>query len=109
MRTRMSEVMLAIDSVLEAIIGPSPGSIDEIIRKAREGEIQLILEDFALYCALASVREGDKVNIRRLADLIKYAQIQLDSPEFLGSLDRESWTPSNEAIENWRRWALQES
>jgi hypothetical protein len=98
--------MLAIDAVLAALIGSTPNSMDVLIRKAAKGEITLIVEQLALYCALSSVREEDSLNIKRFADLLKYARIQQDVPEDLGSMDRESWTPSDAEIENWRRCAL---
>ncbi len=102
----MKDTIVGIDVLLAALIGPIPNYVDAVVRKAQDGKLNLIIEDHALYCALYSVREGDRVSLRRLAELLKYAQIKMSAPEFLGPRERESWTPSEKAIENWRQCAL---
>lgn len=104
----MEEITLAIDIILEAIIRPTPGIVDRLIERARKGEARLIILRFALYCALHSVQEEDKVNAKRLAELLKYAEIQPDTLELLEPQDRESWTPSQEEINNWRKCAIRD-
>jgi hypothetical protein len=101
----MKRVMLAIDAILEALIGPGQSSMDRLIEQAKNGETELVVQDFALYCALRSVHTGDAVNITRLAELLKYARIEI-SP-YLGPEERNNWEPNQEEIENWRRVILQ--
>lgn len=102
----MEEIMLAVDVILEGIIGRTTGKVDALIFEARNGDVQLQILDFALYCALYSVRTEDTVNVRKLAELLQYAQLIPDSPEYLGPQERESWTPSQTEIDNWRKVAL---
>ena len=102
----MQEVMLAIDVILEALIARKARKVDSLILEARNGNVQLQILDSALYCALYSVRNEDEVNVRRLADLLQYAQLIPDAPEYLGPQDRVSWTPSQDEVDNWRKVAL---
>ncbi|SRR5258708_23644009 len=103
----MKEVILAVDVILQALIGRTASKVETLILEAGRGEVQIQIMDSALYCALYSVRSGDTVNIRRLAELLQYAQLISDSPEYLGPEDREMWIPSKAEIENWRKVALQ--
>jgi hypothetical protein len=105
----MQEIILAVDVILQAIIGRNTSKIDDLILEARNGDAQLQILDSALYCALYSVKGEDKVNVRRLAELLQYAQLISDSPEYLGPEERESWIPSQEEIDNWRKVALGEN
>jgi hypothetical protein len=98
-----SPVILAIDIVLAALIGP-PGNISEkVIARAESGEWQVMLLDLALYCAISSVRPGDDVDHARFARLLRHAvpQASLSRPPG-GSFD----VPSDEEIEHWRDVAL---
>lgn len=105
----MEEIMLAIDAILKVIIGPTPAFVDELIERARKGEVKFLISEFALYCALYSVQEGDQVNARHLAEVLKYAQILPDAPAYLGPEERESWKPSQEEINHWREVALEKA
>jgi len=105
----MEEIMLAVDVILQALIGRSTSKVDALIMEARNGEAQLQILDSALYCALYSVRGEDTVNLRRLAELLQYTQLISDSPEYLGPQERESWIPSQGEVENWRKVALEEN
>lgn len=64
-----SPVLLAIDMVLGALIGPPDHPIEAIIARAEAGEWTPVLLDLALYCAVASVCPGDVVDHDRFARL----------------------------------------
>jgi len=97
-----SPVMLAIDVVLGALIGPGTAA-EIVIARAEAGEWQPVVLDLALYCALASVRPGDDVNHERLARLLRHARLDT-------SMSREPGAPfaapSAAEIEHWRDVAL---
>jgi len=103
----MKDVLIATDAILAIIIGKESKVDEEIIKKARKGEYRILIEHCSLYWALYSVREGDNINLKRLAELLKYAQIL--SEELVDPRARESWTPSQEEVEHWRKVALEES
>ena len=98
----MKEIMLAVDVLLAALIGPSPNFVDALINQARNGDANFLVGHHALFCALYSVKESDFINVRRLAELVKYSQIQPEEPEYLGSQERERWIPSEAEMTNWR-------
>lgn len=104
----MEEILLATDVVLQAIIGPTGGSVEGLIAQAQNGEVHLTVLHSVLYCAVYSVRETDRINTHRLAELLKYSQIMSDEPEYLGPQERGSWKPASEEVENWRKLALGE-
>ena len=94
-----SRITLAIDVVLSALIGPPNSSADLVIARGEAGEWQPVLLDFALFCAMASVRPEDRVDHARFAKLLRYSA-------FAASGAREPGTPfeppSADAIEHWR-------
>ena len=94
-----SPVMLAIDVVLGALIGPPDNAADMVIARAEAGEWTPVLLDLALFCAMSSVRPEDRVDHERFARLLRHAQ-------FAASGSREPGTafepPSLEEIEHWR-------
>ena len=98
-----SPVMLAIDVVLAALIGPPHSVADVIIARAEAGEWQPVVLDLALFCAMASVREGDRVDHARFARLLRYAQL---APSLGRSEDGTFEPPSEAEIEHWRAVAL---
>jgi hypothetical protein len=102
----MKKVLLATDAILRIVIGDKEGYLDELLKQASEGDVEIIIPQLALYCAFASVNEQDRVNPQRIAKLFKYAQLLPDTPEYLGPQDREMWTPTEEEIDNWRKNAL---
>lgn len=102
----MEPVLLAVDTILKAIIG-APGSLEDLLVEARAGKVYFVISDFALFCALSSVENDDQVDLPRLAELIKYSQAEAEDPAYLGPRGRESWTPTTEEIQNWRASALQ--
>ena len=97
------QVMLAIDIVLAALIGPAGCSADNVIARAEAGEWEPVLLDLALFCAMSSVRPDDRVDHARFARLLRHAR-------FAASGGREAdgafAPPSIEAIEHWRDVAL---
>lgn len=101
------EVILAVDMILEAIIGLKPGRIDELIAEAESGEVRLSLSHFALYCAVHSVRAKDNLNARRFANLLRLVEIIPDEPQYLGIEERKAWVPSPDEVDHWRGAALQ--
>jgi hypothetical protein len=105
----MKEIMIATDVVLEAIIGRTPGLADELIAQAQKGEAQLNILHSTLYSALYSVDPRvDKVNVQRLAQLLKYSQILPDAELYTGPQERDAWVPTEEEITNWREIALRD-
>ena len=97
--------MLAVDAILEVIIGNKPERIDHLLEEARRGHIELLILQEALYWALYSVRENDPVDIPRLAELLRYARIQsLEEPD---SSERGTRKPSQMEVDHWRAIALQ--
>lgn len=104
----MDHVMLATDVVLQAIIGNPNGSVGKLMKQAKSDEIRLAIPHLALYCAVYSIRKGDQINAPRLAELLKYSEILPETPEYLGPIERESWVPNAQAVENWRKLALKD-
>ncbi len=102
----MEGVTLAVDVVLAAIIGAKNNYVDAVIERARSGELHFILEDKTLFFALFSVKESDSVDLKRLAELLRYSQIQTAEPQYLGPRERKSWSPPETEIQNWREVAL---
>jgi len=96
-------VMLAIDVVLGALIGPPGTAAEMVIDRAERGEWTPVLLDLALFCAMSSVRPGDQVDHARFARLVRHVA-------FAASGSREPNTafdpPSPEEIEHWRAVAL---
>jgi hypothetical protein len=104
----MIEAMMATDAVLAAIIAPEGDATERLIERARRAEIVILIPQMVLYWAFHSVAEGDQIFIRRVAELLQYAQIVPDTPEYLGPRSRESWVPSSDEVDNWHRCALGE-
>ena len=100
----MVQVMLAVDTILEAIIGHNPDRINNLLEEARNGKVELLILHDALCCALYSVRQEDHIFIRRLAELLNYSQIQV--PEYLGVGERSDWIPKLDEIDHWRSVVL---
>lgn len=98
-----SPVMLAIDIVLGALIGPPGCGAEMVIERAESGEWTPVLLDLALFCAMSSVRPEDRVDHARFARLLQHAS-------FAASGSREQGAafppPSPEEIEHWRNVAL---
>lgn len=94
-----SPVMLAIDVVLGALIGPPGTAAEMVIARAEAGDWQPVVLDLALFCAMASVRPGDRVDHARFARLLRHARLA-------ASADRDPGgsfaPPSAEEIEHWR-------
>jgi hypothetical protein len=97
-----SPVMLAIDVVLGALIGP-PDTAEMVIARAESGEWSPIVLDLALFCAMASVRPDDQVDHARFARLLRVAQV---APSLGRNDDGTFSPPSAEEIEHWRDVAL---
>jgi hypothetical protein len=98
-----SPVMLAIDVVLAALIGPPDSVADLIIARAEAGEWQPVVLDLALFCAMSSVRAGDRVDHARFARLLRYAQL---APSLGREADGVFARPNEAEIEHWRAVAL---
>jgi hypothetical protein len=92
-------VVLGIDLVLGALIGPPGCPAERLLDRVEAGEWSPVVIDLALYCAMASVRPGDVIDHARFARLLRHAQPQ-------ASLSREPNTafapPSEAEIEHWR-------
>jgi hypothetical protein len=98
-----SPVMLAIDIVLGALIGPPGTAAELVIARAEAGEWRPVLLDLALFCAMASVRPEDAVDHARFARLLRHAQFAASGSRAEG----EAFDPpSLEEIEHWRDVAL---
>jgi hypothetical protein len=97
-----SPVMLAIDIVLGAMIGPGTGA-EMVIARAEAGEWTPVLLDLALFCAMSSVRADDRVDHARFARLLRHAQFAASGSR---APDTAFAVPSAEEIENWRAVAL---
>lgn len=98
-----SPVMLAIDVVLGALIGPADNAADMIIARAEAGEWQPVVLDLALYCAMSSVRPEDRVDHARFARLLRHAQL---APSLGREADGTFTPPTAADIEHWRDVAL---
>lgn len=100
-----SPVMLAVDVVLGAMIGPPGCPAEMVIERAEAGEWTPVILDLALFCAMSSLSPEDKVDHARLARLLRLA-------ELAPTMSREGGTPleppSRAEIENWRTVALGE-
>jgi hypothetical protein len=94
-----SPIMLAIDVVLGALIGPPGTAAEMVIARAEAGEWQPVMLDLALFCAMASVRPGDRIDHARFARLLRHAQLAASAGrEPSGSFA----LPTAEEIEHWR-------
>ena len=98
-----SPVMLAIDVVLGALIGPPDTAAEMVIARAEAGEWKPVVLDLALFCAMASVRPDDPVDHARFARLLRYAEL---APSLGRQPDGTFSPPSAEEIEHWRDVAL---
>lgn len=98
-----SPVMLAVDVVLGAMIGPPGCPAEMVIERAETGEWTPVILDLALFCALSSLRPEDRVDHARLARLLRHS-------ELAPTMSRDAGTPleppSIAEIENWRTVAL---
>ena len=94
-----SPVMLAIDVVLGALVGPPGCPAERVIERAEAGEWTPVVLDLALFCAFASVRPDDRVDHARFARLMRHAQLAASH----GRGDDGAFAPpSIEEIEHWR-------
>lgn len=97
-------IVLGIDLVLGALIGPPGCAAESVIARAETGEWKPVVIDLALYCALASVRDGDRVDHARFAQLLRHASI-------VASRSREPGAsfapPAPSEIEHWRAVVLE--
>jgi hypothetical protein len=94
-----SPVVLAIDVVLGALIGPPGIPAEMIIDRAEAGEWSPVLLDLALYCAMSSVRPEDRIDHERFARLLRHAQFAASGSRRPGEPFEP---PSLEEIEHWR-------
>ena len=93
---------LAVDLVLQALIGPPKSPVESCIERAEAGETAPVITDVALYCAACSVRPGDAVDFPRFARLLRCAVIQATRVVN----DRGQAPPTEKEISNWRQAAL---
>jgi len=93
------EVVLAIDLVLGALIGP-PGCLSEqFLEQCEHGEYAPFVTDLALFCAMSSVRAGDTIDHARFARLLRVTHPMASG----GRADDGGFSPpSIEEIEHWR-------
>ena len=98
-----SPVMLAIDVVLSALIGPPDCAAEMVLARAEAGEWQPVLLDLALYCAMSSVRPEDHVDHARFARLLRHVQFAASGSR---PPDAPFDPPSIAEIEHWRDVAL---
>jgi len=101
----MERIVLATDAILGTLIGREDALGNRLIERAQSGEVQLIVPHRALYCAVFSVKEGDRINSQRFATLLQFAEVSSDEPEYLGSSERVAWKPTEEEVANWRKYA----
>lgn len=94
--------VLAVDAVLQALIGPPESGVQKVIDAAASGEVTIVIKDSALCAALSSVKEGDELDVKRFGKLLRYASIEITQ---LPTLPFRR--PSDEEIGNWRHYALQ--
>jgi hypothetical protein len=94
-----SPVVLGIDLVLGALIGPAGCPAERLIERVERGEWSPVVLDLALFCAMASVRPGDVIDHARFARLLRYAM-----PMASGSRAPHApfEPPSLDEIEHWR-------
>ncbi|MEO8702834.1 MAG: hypothetical protein ABI867_22510 [Kofleriaceae bacterium] len=94
-----SPIVLGIDLVLGALIGPPGCPAEKIIERAEAGEWSPVVIDLALFCAMSSVRPGDVIDHARFARLLRYAM-----PMASGSREPNSpfAPPSAAEMEHWR-------
>jgi len=92
-------VILGIDLVLGALIGPPGCAAERVIEGAERGEWSPVVIDLALFCAMSSVRAGDVIDHARFARLLRHAQPMASGSRAPGApFD----LPSIEEIEHWR-------
>lgn len=69
---------------------------------AERGEVQLVVFDLSLMCAVSSVRPKDHVDYTRFARLLQFAEIRPS----LSRGARGLTPPTVEEINHWRELAL---
>ena len=94
-----SPIVLAIDLVLGALIGPPGHPIETVIDRAEDGEWTPVVLDLALFCAMSSVRPGDTIDHARFARLLRHAELGASGGRKAGA---SFSPPSPEEIEHWR-------
>jgi hypothetical protein len=102
-RAMASPVMLGIDIVVGALIGPPGCAAETVLARAESGEWTPVILDLALFCAMSSVRPGDRVDHARFARLLRHAALSASSSREPGTAFDP---PSPEEIEHWRDVAL---
>lgn len=94
-----SPMVLGIDLVLGALIGPPGCAAERIIAEAERGEYTPVVIDLALYCAMSAVRPGDAIDHARFARLLRHAMpMASGAREPYGAFT----PPTTEEIEHWR-------
>lgn len=96
----MNDVTLAVDILLEALIDARSTIVDELLEKVRTEEYCLVVQDFALYCALRSTKPTDTIFVHRFAELLRFSRIE--SSPWIGPGERFSWEPEESEVEHWR-------
>ncbi len=90
-------VWLAIDAVLAVLIAPRGHAIEVALFPAlRANEARAVILPFAIKCAVASIREGDRLDIARWEELLSHADIDpISDPA-------PTAPPSANEIAHWR-------
>ena len=98
-RVVSSPVVLGIDLVLGALIGPPGCAAERVIEGAERGEWSPMLVDLAVFCAMSAVRPGDVIDHDRFARLLRHAQYMASGSRAPGAAFEP---PSDTEIEHWR-------
>ena len=97
-RAAAAPVALGNDLVVAALIAKPGHGIDGLIAKAERGELKLVVFDLSLLCAVSAVKPKDKVDWKRFARLLQFAEIQPSLSRGPHGLP----PPDAEEIAHWR-------
>lgn len=103
------EVAVAIDILVSALLGAHKDKILKYIDLARRGEVKLIIFDFALPCAMYSIRDDDEIDFATFRELIRFSTIlPIDPKSYPAEANPKNpaWRPTDDEIEHWRHVAL---
>jgi hypothetical protein len=102
MKSQSESVDLAVDVVLHIMIGPTNSCLSSLLSRAKNGEIEIYINDVTLFLALYSVRDTDNATFSELAKLLRFAFIR----NRRSSSDPGHNIPNPEQVERWRKVAL---
>jgi hypothetical protein len=98
-------ISLAVDVVLQALIGPEGCPVERLVAEAARRERKLVITERALFYAFCSLRKDDEIHLQRFCELVRHASVEPS----LGRPETGLELPTAEETANWRMHALEPS